>query len=201
MSTASRIKSKHLLLVITIAIAATLLIVIYPKKANPPVPAPPPVEYTAPDNREISPQPSRLITLRDSTRVYIIADSSKLTPSKDFNKKREVAVDGDMFFEVPDLPKPLIVRSRLLILTVTGKAAFRVIAYAKEEGEEVQVLSGNIRVKKTYKSQFSEPDTLHENQMVMINISIDLMEKEKLDTRDLRAWRDTVRVPTDRQAL
>lgn len=184
---------KFLLIAAVVTAVVIILINVFYKKTPPPV-VNPPVEYTPPVFKEIIPQPSSVRTLADSTHVYFIDSSSKLTPVKDFPKKREVGVDGHMYFETQEGAKPLVVRSRLLVLTVVGKAAFRVICYSKEEGEEVQVLSGEIRVKKNYKSQFSEPDTLRANQMVMINISIDLMEKEKLDTRDFRAWRDTIRI-------
>ncbi|MBC8034269.1 MAG: FecR domain-containing protein [Chitinophagaceae bacterium] len=151
--------------------------------------------YTPPDRTEHIPRPSQVLTFSDGTRVLLIGSSS-VHPLPGFPGKREVKVDGDMFFEVHGGREPLVVRSRLLVLTVTGKATFRVNAYEKENGEEVQVLSGNIHVKKAYKSQFDEPETLTDNQMVMINITIDLMEKEKLDTKDLRTWRDTVQLAT-----
>ncbi len=176
------------------SVAAVLYLFVAHKSSTAPPVADTPFVYTPPDNREKIPQPSGARTLRDSTRVLVIGDS-KITPLPGFPAPRSVKVDGDLFFEVPAATKPLIVRTRLLTLTVTGKAVFRVIAYDKEDGEEVQVIAGNIHVKKAYKSQFDEPETLTDNQMVMINITIDLMEKENFDTRDLRAWRDTVRIP------
>ena len=157
-------------------------------------PAPEPFVYTPPDNREIIPQPSEIYYLPDSTRVFLI-DGAKPKLSPAFKNSRQLQVDGDLFLETPAGKKPLIVRTRLLVLTVTEPSVFRVIAFNKDDGEEVQVISGNIRVRKAYESQFNEPDTLRDNQLVMINITIDLMEKEKLDTRDLRAWRDTVKFP------
>lgn len=193
-SASSYKKLRWIAVVIVLAAVIVFIPRFLPKNQEPEIIKPVPFEYTPPDNREIIPQPTGTKILPDSSRIYLIGGpGAKLSAT--FKKQREVKVDGDLFFEVEDAGKPMIVRTRLLHLTVVGKSVFRVIAYHKENGEEVQVISGNIRVKKAYKSEFSEPDTLRDNQMVMINITIDLMEKEKFDTKDLRAWRDTMRIP------
>ena len=88
--------------------------------------------------------------------------------------------------------RPLIVRSRLLILTVTGETAFRMTAYAKEAGEQVEVLYGHVKANKAYESTYNEPDLLTGGDMTMINKSIDLMEKEKTDVAQLRAWSEAL---------
>lgn len=196
MSFSSRTKTRKLIW-ITAALSLAIVAVVFllrPEEEKKQAPQPEPsFEYVFPEKKEVIPRPVKVVMLPDSTRV-LLQKEAKVVPVKNFSTRREVKVDGDMFFEVPGGVKPLIVRTRLLVLTVEGKGAFRVIAYSKEDGEEVQVISGNIRVRKAYKSQFSEPDTLRNNQMVMINISIDLMEKEKFDTKDLRTWRDTVKI-------
>jgi hypothetical protein len=82
----------------------------------------------------------------------------------------------------------LIVRSRLLVLTVSGPSAFRITAHAAQTGEQVEVLSGNIVARKNYPSTYEEPDVLAGGQMTMINRTIDLMEKENFDPSELRSW-------------
>lgn len=134
------------------------------------------------------PRPVKNITLNDSSSVWLQKDT-RITTADAYPQKRELEIDGDLFMDVPDNSTPLIIRTRLLKLTVNGKAAFRVIAFAKEDGEEVQVINGHILVDKNYESPFNEQDTLRNNQMVMINKTIDLMEKEKFDATDLAAWR------------
>lgn len=133
-------------------------------------------------------RPVKNITLADSSRVWLQKDT-RITTADTYPQKRELTIDGELFMEVPDHKAPLTIHTRLLKLTVNGKAAFRVIAFSKEDGEEVQVINGNILVDKNYESPFNEQDTLNNNQMVMINKTIDLMEKEKFDVADLKAWR------------
>lgn len=135
------------------------------------------------------PAPSEIIRLPDSTRIYVL-EKVKLKHNAVPGHLFTVSMDGDMFFDRPDVPESITIRTRLLNLTVKGKAAFRVIAYSREDGEEVQVLYGNIIAKKAYQSDYPEPDTLRDNDLLMINRTIDLMEKEgNIDTKQLHEWK------------
>ncbi|MGX5690400.1 hypothetical protein [Arcticibacter tournemirensis] len=137
------------------------------------------------------PSPSEIVMLPDSTCIYVL-DKEKLDMSSMPKKRFKVTMDGDIFFNIPDRPGKFTVRTRLLKLTATGKAAFRVIAYSKDDGEEVQTLYGNIIAEKNYKSDFPAPETLRNNNLLMINRTIDLMEKEEnQDTRELAQWKKT----------
>lgn len=148
-----------------------------------------PVTVTGPGpKKEVIPDPVQTKRLADSTTIWMLHKSATIAPVSGYPQRREAKVDGDMYIEVTDASKPLVLKSRLLVLTVMSKASFRVIAWAKEAGEEVQVLSGTIKVAPNYQSQFNAPDTLHDNQMVMINKDIDLMEKEKYDATELGVW-------------
>lgn len=129
--------------------------------------------------------------LADGVEAFYLSDSH-LEPAAGYPATRELRVDGDFFIRVPDAPQPLIVRSRLLVLTVTGKTAFRITAYAREAGEQVEVLYGHIKAHKSYPSNYAEPDLLTDGQMTMINRDIDLMEKETTDVAALRAWSDAL---------
>lgn len=139
--------------------------------------------------KEVIPAPVETKVLTDSTTIWMLDRASTIAPLSGYPQKREAKVDGDMYIEVTDASKPLVLKSRLLVMTVMSKASFRVIAWAKEAGEEVQVLSGIIKVEPNYKSQFNAPDTIQGNQMVMINKDIDMMEKEKYDATELGIWR------------
>lgn len=122
--------------------------------------------------------------LPDSTRAFLIGNT-RITPVK----KREIQVDGTAFLEVPEASQPLVIQTKLLTLSVSDKAAFLIMAPSSEEWAELQIVEGTIIAKKAYPSEFDKPDTLHGNQMLMLNRTIDLMEKEKLDATDLKAWR------------
>lgn len=149
-------------------------------------------EVTNNENNEKIPAPSDIVVLPDSSRILILHKVS-FNSSETSNNGHTIKMDGDMFFDIRHQQGPFMVHTRLLNLSVTGPAAFRVIAYSKEEGEEVQVLYGNIVAKKSYKSDFPEPEILGKNNLLMINKSIDLMEKEEnLDTRNLREWKKKI---------
>ena len=98
-------------------------------------------------------------------------------------------MDGDTFFDVPAAATALTIHTKLLTVTITGKAALRVTGPSAEEWGEVDVINGNVIVRKAYSSTFNAPDTLHGGQMQMINRTIDLMEKEEFDVSALKAWR------------
>ncbi len=102
---------------------------------------------------------------------------------------RELWIEGEAMFDViADAGKPFIVHTAYLQIMVLG-TKFRLDARAKEAGEEVDVLSGRLKVMKTYHSDSdNEPEIIQEGEMVMINRDIDLMEKEKMDGSELKGW-------------
>jgi ferric-dicitrate binding protein FerR (iron transport regulator) len=102
---------------------------------------------------------------------------------------RELWIEGEAMFDViADAGKPFIVHTAYLQIIVLG-TKFRLDARAKEAGEEVDVLSGRLKVMKSYHSDSdNEPEIIQEGEMVMINRDIDLMEKEKMDGSELKGW-------------
>ena len=135
------------------------------------------------------PQP-RISTLADGTEAWFYSDSD-LTPAAGYPQPRELQADGEFFLKAAAHPEPLVVRTRLLELTVTGETALRIVARWHEAGEQVEVLYGHVVARKSYPSNYSEPDTLEAGGMVLINKDIDLMEKEKTDIDQLRTWSET----------
>ena len=124
--------------------------------------------------------------LPDSTEV-LLNDKSLLSISGGFNKSdRELQLDGEAVFEVnADAGKPFVVRTRNLQILVLG-TRFRVDAHAESPGEEVDLLTGRLKVIKSYHSTTdNEPEVLQAGEMVMINRDIDLMEKEKMSPAEL----------------
>jgi ferric-dicitrate binding protein FerR (iron transport regulator) len=129
----------------------------------------------------------RAIHLSDGTEAYFLSDT-RVEPATTYPQPREIRVDGDAFLRVPAASGPLIVRTRLFVLTVTGDSALRVKAYWKQTGEQVEVLSGTVQAKKSYPSTYNQPDMLTGGEMSMVNQTIDLMEKETFDPAPLRKW-------------
>ncbi len=129
------------------------------------------------------------IVLPDGSTA-ILGSATTLTVPEDYNNSsREIAIDGMALLEtIADSTKPLIIHTKHLINTTAG-GIFRIIAYHTGEGETIEVQSGSLKAEKAYKSQFDEPEILQHHEMVMINHTIDLIEKEKLDTTDLATWK------------
>jgi ferric-dicitrate binding protein FerR (iron transport regulator) len=140
---------------------------------------------------QAAPPEPRMERLADGVEAYFRTDS-KLIPAQGYPNPREIHVDGDFLIRAPEANSPLIVRSRLLVLKVTGRTSFRITAYSHEAGEQVEVLEGHIEARKSYPSNYSEPDLLVAGQMTMINKDIDLMEKETTDLAALRAWSEAL---------
>jgi ferric-dicitrate binding protein FerR (iron transport regulator) len=138
----------------------------------------------------LTPTP-RALRLPDGTEAFFLSDTH-LDPASSYPEPREIRVNGEAFIRSPAGEHPLIVRSRLLVLTVTGRSAFRITADASTTGEEVDVLEGHVQAKKSYLSPQSEPDDLVGGQIVMINKTIDLQEKETGNLPQLRAWSDSL---------
>lgn len=136
----------------------------------------------------------KIIALADGTTI-ILGSSSTLTVPDDFNKlSREIGLIGNALFEVvKDSSKPFVIHTRHLQNTATD-GVYWIIAPATSEGETVEVMSGVLRANKAYSSQFNEPETLKVGEMVMINHTIDLMEKETFDTTEVSKWKSNILV-------
>ena len=127
------------------------------------------------------------LRLPDGTDAFFFPDTA-VEAAKSYPQGREIRVNGDAFIRAPAAASPLIVRSPLLVLTVTGESAFRITSYANEPGGEVKVLYGHVQAHKAYASAYSEPDILTGGEESMINRTIDFMERETFDAAELRAW-------------
>jgi hypothetical protein len=67
------------------------------------------------------------------------------------------------------------------------------MARAREAGEQVEVLEGTVTAVKNYPSPSSTPDDLVAGEMSMVNKSIDLQEKEKMNEKESAALRERFR--------
>jgi len=141
----------------------------------------------------------RVLRLADGTEVFYLSNT-KITPSSTYPHPREIKIDGEAFIRAAAADQPLIVRSRLMLLTVVGKSALRVTARSNETGEETDVLYGHVEAKKAYPSRQNEPDTLLAGEEVMVNETIDLQEKETADVPALRAWSDALVTSAERRS-
>ncbi len=132
-----------------------------------------------------------LLRLPDGTEVYYLSNT-KVEPAPSYPHTREITIDGEAFIKAVPGTDPLVIRSRLLVLTVKGESGLRVTARSNETGEEADVLYGQVEATKAYPSQQHDTDTLLAGEEVMVNDSIDLQEKETTDIARLRAWSDAL---------
>jgi ferric-dicitrate binding protein FerR (iron transport regulator) len=135
------------------------------------------------------------VGLPDGSRV-MKKNRTVIRLSKTFNQKERVLdLDGEAIFEiVADAHRPFIIHTRNLEIAVIGtETRMRVDAYRSNAGEQVDLLEGRLRVKKSYHSDTdNEAEFLEGGEMIMINRDIDLMEKEKLDSAELSKLRKSV---------
>ena len=136
-------------------------------------------------------QQAHVLQLSDGTEAFYRGDTD-VVPVSSYPRPREIKVDGEVFLQVPASESPLMIHTRLFTLRVTGASALRVIAYAKQAGEQVEVLKGHVQAAKSYSSPYSAPDELESGEMSMVNREIDLMEKENVNTADLQAWSEAL---------
>lgn len=182
-------KKLYIILALLVMVVVAITYVKNPRRARQDSKAATSNEFVVPAPlKDTLPVPDSVRWLPDSTRLFYMGDS-RVTLAKGFPGRHELELDGNVFFEVRRVGTPLIINTKLLRLTVVEESSFFITAPAKEEWAEIQVIKGNIRVKKAYPSQFNEPDTIRGNQMIMINRTIDLMEKEKFDATYLKSWR------------
>jgi len=142
----------------------------------------------------------RALHLPDGTQAYFRGDTV-VRPAQTYPAPKEIHVDGDAFIRLPVTPGPWTVRTRLLVLTVDGGSTFRITAYSKQTGEQVEVVHGRMEARKSYPSPYAVPDLLGPGEMVMINRTIDLMEKERTNADEVRRWGEALRAEADAQSV
>ena len=140
----------------------------------------------------------RLLHLADGTEIFYLSNTS-IEPAAAYPHVREIKIDGEAFVRTPAATQPLIIRSRLMLLTVIGSSALRVTARSNETGEEADVLYGHVEAKKAYPSRQNDVDTLLAGEEVMVNETIDFQEKETADIPSLRSWSDALMASVGRK--
>jgi transmembrane sensor len=126
------------------------------------------------------------VTLPDDSKVRV-SSGTTIVLGKDFDfGNRVVDLDGEGMFEVRERKgKQFVVTTKNLVIFGPG-ARFRVDAVRSRPGEEVDLLDGELTVRKSYHSDLdSAAETLKSGDMLMINREIDLMEKERMNKEEM----------------
>ncbi|MEH6308624.1 hypothetical protein RYH73_23430 [Olivibacter sp. CPCC 100613] len=133
------------------------------------------------------PLPVAVRNLNTTDKLYMLDKESTLRDTL-IEEGRYWKVNGDMFFKIDGKVYPVYIYTSLMKLEVMEPSTFRITAYDRDQGQSVESLSGKIKISKNYSSPFPEPDTLRENNLYMVNKSIDLSEKEDLEDERLLHW-------------
>lgn len=97
----------------------------------------------------------RLLTLPDSTRVWLNQNSEIYYPSGFSKNERTITLKGEAFFEVKRDPKrPFVIRSGSIKTTVLG-TSFNIKAYDNKD-PQVNVRTGKVKVETQQNSVFIE---------------------------------------------
>lgn len=134
------------------------------------------------------PLPARIQLLEQNKGKIFYIDSASTITDTVVDGKKQLKVNGDIFISMEEAHFPQYLYTSLMKITVLKPSAFRINAYDADQGQSVESLFGELKILKNYNSPFPEPDTLHENNLYMINVSIDLSEKESLDDDQLSKW-------------
>ncbi|WP_346239123.1 FecR family protein [Niabella insulamsoli] len=110
------------------------------------------------------------LVLPDGTKVLLNADT-KLSYNQSFGKKvREVALEGEAYFEVVrDSEHPFIVHTKAMDVKVLG-TVFNVRAYKDEKNTQTTLIKGSVEV--TLKSR-NDKVLLKPNEKIIVNNHID----------------------------
>ncbi|WP_080903137.1 FecR family protein [Parabacteroides sp. Marseille-P3160] len=87
------------------------------------------------------------VVLSDGSKIWINSGSKLIYPSLFNDKKREIFIEGEAYFEVsPDKSRPFVVNTSGFAVTVLG-TSFNVSAYKYEETATVVLVKGSVEVK------------------------------------------------------
>ena len=130
-------------------------------------------------------QEIKQIILPDGTKLHINSESSIKYDKNQFNqKKREVWLEGEAFFEVAKNPeKPFVIHHKNLQTEVKG-TSFNVRAYDELGNICVSVKTGHVEVKEGNKILAD----LKVNEQMMYYMAEDSVDKVIIDWNDAGAW-------------
>lgn len=130
----------------------------------------------------------RIISLQNNSHAILNVNTSLKIGNDSTSNSKKMALDGDAFFNINGKNGDSVYIYTGMLVIGTTNAAFRIQAHRENAGQTIEILSGKAKVSKGYPSTFNDPEFPGAGEMVMINKDIDLMEKEKQDTAELKTW-------------
>ena len=151
------------------------------------------IEYIT---KETVPGEKLTLKLNDGSIIRLNSNSKIRFPKIFKGNKREVFMEGEVFFDVHrDESKPFLVHSRDLITSVLG-TSFAIKEDTSAQLIEVAVLTGNVKVARVADSGNNEEEELYLEPMkaASLNKSNGSFEKIKVEYDKAFAWKDNVLV-------
>ena len=136
---------------------------------------------------------SYLLTLSDSTKIWLNSASSITYPAVFTGNERRVAVSGEVYFEVasaktkgPNYGKPFIVdvKEKNMSVEVLG-THFNINSYEEESSVKTTLLEGAVKVTSKDKTSFLKP-----NQQAQVSSSGNIQTISDVDVMSVTAWKD-----------
>ena len=132
------------------------------------------------------------IILPDGTKVYLNAGSRLVYPEFFVDKKREVLLVGEAFFEVKeDKAHPFIVQTSDIRVKVLG-THFNVSAYPSDNNIEIVLTEGKVVLKQNNTGIFSENRELEPGQLGTFNKSSQETSVKAVNTDYYTLWKDGI---------
>jgi len=126
----------------------------------------------------------KYLLLEDSTEVWLNAASSLEFPDHFSEKKREVVLSGEAYFDVKHADKiPFIIKTGDVSTMVLG-TAFNIKAYPGQKSIVVSVSRGKVKVAR----QDGWSTTLIEGQQVKLGASKEEVQEKNIPSTEVAAW-------------
>jgi transmembrane sensor len=134
----------------------------------------------------------RILTLSDGTRVQLNSGSRLIFPAEFIDKKREVYLQGEGYFEVSKNPdKPFTVKTDFVNVKVLG-TVFNVSAYEDEKFSTTVLVEGKVVVSQKNKLFGSTEKKLTPGQGCFYSSASFASEIRDVDVYEYVSWRDGI---------
>lgn len=147
---------------------------------------------TAPYNTLLVPYGRRArLQLEDGTIVLLNAGSRLVYPATFHQKKREVYLEGEAFFEVaPNAGSPFFVYASRIETEVLG-TSFNISAYPDDHQQSLVLASGSVRLHLPSQRRFGKhARQLQPNEMATVGMESENLQVSTVNVATYTAWKD-----------
>ncbi|WP_066506792.1 FecR family protein [Rufibacter sp. DG15C] len=134
----------------------------------------------------------KTINLEDGSTV-VLRSGSKITYPKSFSSnKRDIALEGEAFFQVAkDKSRPFVVTSGVLLTQALG-TSFNILYQPKDTSISVSLATGLVRISKQMGDKESKITNLSPGQQILFNSKNGQYAVSDFNSRETLGWKDGV---------